>query len=187
MTDIDTVRLIIADTVLYDRAEAVGDGTSIEFPLPNVPVLDTTVTAWVAGVPTVPFAIDVRTGVVTFSAPPADGDDVVITYNWAMFLDQDIQTFLDLHAGSIRRAAAMALDTIASSEALIQKRMTILDLQTDGPAVADALRKHAAALRAEEELLALEDADSGLFDYAEMQLPVFSYLSSHGYKERAGG
>ena len=43
--------------------------------------------------------------------------------------------------------AAQALDVIASSEALLSKKITTQDLTTDGPAVAEALRAHAAALR----------------------------------------
>lgn len=181
MTDIDTVRLIIADPVQFDRAEANGDGLNVQFPLPNVPVVAGTVSAWVAGIPTAPLLVDVRTGVVTFSAAPGAGDPVVITYNWALLLDADIQTFLDLHSGSIRRAAASALDTIASSEALVQKRMTILDLQTDGKAVADALRAHAKSLRDEEDMIAAED--DSLFDYAEMELPPFGKIP---YPRRQG-
>lgn len=51
--------------------------------------------------------------------------------------------------GPISRAAADALDTIASSEALVSKKIRTGDgLSTDGPAVAAELRKHAAQLRA---------------------------------------
>lgn len=63
--------------------------------------------------------------------------------------DEQIAGFLDIHGGVVKRAAAAALDTIASSEALLSKKIRTQDRQTDGPAVADALRKHAAALRAE--------------------------------------
>lgn len=88
----------------------------------------------------------------------------------AIFNDDEIAAFLALEDDSVKRAAATALDQIASSEALIQKRIKLLDLQTDGPAVAKALREHAATLR--------EQADSeeitGTFDYAEMVVNPFS-------------
>ena len=45
-------------------------------------------------------------------------------------------------------AAALALETIAANEALVEKRITLLDLKTDGPAVCDALLKRAQQLRA---------------------------------------
>lgn len=63
--------------------------------------------------------------------------------------DDQIGGFLDIAEGNIKRAAAAALDTIASSEALLSKKIRTQDRQTDGPAVADALRAHAKALRAE--------------------------------------
>ena len=47
----------------------------------------------------------------------------------------------------IWRAAADALDAIATSEALTSKKIRTQDLSTDGPAVAAELRKQAAALR----------------------------------------
>ena len=64
-----------------------------------------------------------------------------------------IHGYLNLAGGRVRRAAAMALDTIATSEALISKRIKTLDLTTDGPAVAKALRDHAQRLRDEDDEL----------------------------------
>ena len=79
--------------------------------------------------------------------------------NKQIFGDGELEGFLALADGSVKRAAAEALDTIASSEALISKKITTQDRASDGPAVADALRKHAAALRgrAKEEEDALEE------------------------------
>lgn len=73
--------------------------------------------------------------------------------------------------GPISRAAADALDAIASSETLVGKKIRTGDgLTTDGPAVAADLRKHAASLRA---LAQQEDEDDGLsggyFGVAEFQ------------------
>ncbi|RAX50865.1 hypothetical protein DQ353_00230 [Arthrobacter sp. AQ5-05] len=47
----------------------------------------------------------------------------------------------------IWRAAADALDAIATSEVLTSKKIRTQDLSTDGPAVAAELRKQAATLR----------------------------------------
>lgn len=47
----------------------------------------------------------------------------------------------------IWRAAADALDALATSEVLVSKKIRTQDLSTDGPAVAAELRKQAAALR----------------------------------------
>lgn len=61
--------------------------------------------------------------------------------------DADITAMLEMEGGSVKRAAAQALDTIASSEALVSKKIRTQDLQTDGPAVAAELRARAVALR----------------------------------------
>jgi hypothetical protein len=66
-----------------------------------------------------------------------------------LFTDPQISTFLALENGSVRLAAAAALDVIATSEALTSKAIRTQDLSTDGPKVAAALRDHAAALRAQ--------------------------------------
>ena len=81
--------------------------------------------------------------------------------------DGHVEGYLSLHgvtptaattAGSgvpmhtIRRAAADALDAIATSEVLVSKVIRTQDLSTDGPKVADALRKQATALRAQAEI-----------------------------------
>lgn len=64
-----------------------------------------------------------------------------------LFSDAEIERFLSLAGGNFYRAAAMAVERMAISEALVSKKITTQDLQTDGPAVAEALRKLAAQLR----------------------------------------
>lgn len=76
------------------------------------------------------------------------------------FSDDDIEAFLALEGDSVRLAAAQALDTIASNEALVSKRIRTLGLSTDGPAVAKALRDHAARLRSQ---VAADDAGDDVF------------------------
>lgn len=92
---------------------------------------------------------------------------------YPIFSDEDIEAFLDMNSDSVRRAAAEALDAMASNEAFVQKRITLLDLTTDGPATAAALRAGANKLR---ELADLEDEsdDDGAFDYAEMTVNDFT-------------
>ncbi len=90
-----------------------------------------------------------------------------------IFDDAEIDAFLALKGGSVKRAAALALDTIASNESLVYKRMQVLDLKTDGPAVAADLRKHATQLRLEADQDDTEAAD-GSFDFAEMVVSPFA-------------
>lgn len=84
-----------------------------------------------------------------------------------VFEDNELSAFLAIE-GSVKGAAALALETIASDQALVLKVMRLLDLQTDGARVAEALLKRAAELRAQ-----AEDGE-GLFDWAEMVLTDFS-------------
>ena len=66
-----------------------------------------------------------------------------------IFTDAQIALFLSAAKANDLRAAAFAVDAVATNEALLLKKLTTDDFHVDGPAAADALRKHAAALRAE--------------------------------------
>jgi hypothetical protein len=61
--------------------------------------------------------------------------------------DHEVQAFLDLEGGNIKRAAAQILDVIAANEALTQKAIDAQDVKVDGPKLAATLQKSAAALR----------------------------------------
>lgn len=88
-----------------------------------------------------------------------------------IFSDTEIDAFLSMEGSSVRRAAALALETIASNEALTQKVIVTLDIETDGAKVSDALLKRAAALRTQED-------NTGAFAIAE------SVNEEFGYRER---
>jgi hypothetical protein len=77
-----------------------------------------------------------------------------------------ITGFLTLNAGNVRRAAADALDTIATSEVLVSKVIRTQDLTTDGAKVADALRKQAATLRQQADTADAAE-DDGVFDVVD--------------------
>lgn len=169
------VRTIIADPHQFGKSEAEGDGIILTYQLDNAPVFESTVEVFVGGVLqtlTTHYTVDEVTGLIHFVTAPGDGDDVLVTYEFALLSDDDIQFFLDLNNDNVRRAAADALDTIASSEVLIQKRITLLDLKTEGDGVAKSLREHAKRLReADDEA---SDENDTLFDYAEMGLGPFN-------------
>jgi hypothetical protein len=81
-----------------------------------------------------------------------------------IFNDGAIQSFIDMALdGNVKRAAASALLVMAANETLVQKQIKLLDLSTNGPAQAEALRKLALQLREEADL---EEID-GAFDWAE--------------------
>lgn len=84
-----------------------------------------------------------------------------------IFSSRQISRFLALNNGNVRRAAAQALDVIASSEVMVSKVIKTQDLQTDGAKVAEALRKQAAELR--------RQADDGEGDAAATGFEVAEY------------
>lgn len=64
-----------------------------------------------------------------------------------IFQDAEVDAFLTLEGGDVRYAAAAALETIASREALRLKVVRQLDTSTDGAKLADSLRALAKSLR----------------------------------------
>jgi len=92
----------------------------------------------------------------------------------AVFSDEELAAFLSLESSSVRRAAALALETIAANETLTLKVIKLLDVQTDGPKVLDALLKRASLLRQQ---AAADDADAGYagFEIAEVIVDDFAW------------
>lgn len=87
----------------------------------------------------------VRLLIADLSDPPLLADDVLEGY-----LGMHGYTVGDpdsIERPGIWRAAADALDAIATSEVLTSKVIRTQDLSTDGAKVADALRKQSTALR----------------------------------------
>ncbi len=86
-----------------------------------------------------------------------------------LFTDAQLAALLTAEGDVVKRAAALALETIATSETLIGKKITTQDLSTDGPAVAAALMKRAEALRgqADTEAGPVDDPDQYGFDFVD--------------------
>jgi hypothetical protein len=88
-----------------------------------------------------------------------------------IFQDPELEAFLALNDQDVRLAAADALDAIASNEALVQKRIKLLDLSTDGPAVAKELREHAKRLRdAVDSEVAVDFAEMAHDEFAQREI-----------------
>lgn len=77
-----------------------------------------------------------------------------------IFSDAEIDAFLTMEGQSVKRAAAQAIDTNATNEALASKVIKDHQLSTDGAKVADAMCKHATALREQAD----EYDDAGYFE-----------------------
>lgn len=112
------------------------------------------------------YELSTDVGRVRLLIPDTQVDD-------AVFDDGEIETFLELEVG-VKRAAALALETIATNEALVLKVLKRLDVQTDGAKLLEALLKRAAVLRAQADK-ADEDADDwDGFEVIEMVTNAFT-------------
>ena len=80
-----------------------------------------------------------------------------------LFNDDEVDAFLSVEDSSIKRAAALCLETIASDIAMIDKVIKLLDLQTDGAKTSDALLARAKTLRDQADNEDITDH----FDYVE--------------------
>jgi hypothetical protein len=152
---------------------ATGDGATVEFQVPQHPVIAASEHVNVGGVAfTDPanYSLDDDLGLITFVAAPGFGLTIVVTYRYTALTDAALTEFLALEGDRDKRAAALALETIASDNAMVLKVMRLLDLQTDGAKVSDALLKRAAELRKQDEA---DDVD-GAFGYAEQVVNSFS-------------
>ena len=105
-------------------------------------------------------------------------NDVDLTH--PVFTDAEIAALLLMEADSIKRSAALGLETIASNEVMVLKVMSLLEITTDGAKVSDALLKRAAVLRKQADdadaaaLALLEDTP---FDYAEQVYDSATYYA----------
>jgi hypothetical protein len=96
--------------------------------------------------------------------------------NWenAVFSDEELTAFLALESASVRRATALALETVAANETMTLKVVRLLDVQTDGAKTGEALLGRATLLRQQ---AAADDAATGFagFEIAEMVVDDFTW------------
>jgi hypothetical protein len=84
-----------------------------------------------------------------------------------VFTDLEIETFLNLWEQNLMMSAATALRVMAGNEAMVAKKITFLELETDGPATAAAMEKTADKF----ETMSDEAVD---FELIEMGVDLFS-------------
>lgn len=96
-----------------------------------------------------------------------------------IFTDAQITAFLTLEGQIVKRAAAAAIEAIASSEVMVSKVIRSQDLQTDGAKVSDALLKRAAELRRQAD----EDDPATGFDIVDFRDPDTLIWSDHELAE----
>lgn len=134
--------------------------------------------AWqVVGYQTATYDLSTNIGRVRALIPDRPINRAVFTpADDPLFSDDEITMFVAFEVG-LKRAVALALETIATDEALVQKVMTVQSqtqsIETNGAATAKAILQRAAALRqqAQDE----EDREEGgAFDIAEMPGTAFA-------------
>jgi hypothetical protein len=183
MSDITTIRTLIADPIRYDRSTATGDGATREFMVPNSPVVansQTVVIDTVVKTEGGDYVFDDDLGLTTFTAAPGANTAIVITYRFSILSETQIQALLDLEGGVVYLGAAACLESIAASEVLIQKRIKQLDFETDGPAEAKELRALAKTYRERADAAAGDGAGFDTAEFAE----TFWQQREKLYKER---
>lgn len=172
MSDISKIRALTSDLPLTVQEALVLDGVQTSARATYYPAVDASIL--ITGVGAVqPTTTEGQSGLLQWTTAPPAGV-YTLTYQSVYLLDSTIQSILDVQDdadASVRFAAANCLDAIASSQALLLKRITLLDLQTDGAALAKSLRDHAAALR----------------DLSQME-PAFEIIEQindgYGYREK---
>lgn len=89
--------------------------------------------------------------------------------------DEEIQGVLNLFAAGQNpyRAAAMLLESSATNQALLLKKISGAELTTDGPAVQKQLMAQAQQWRDEADRLDVQTM--GGFDYAEQWVTIFNW------------
>lgn len=95
--------------------------------------------------------------------------------------DALLEGYLALNAQSVYRAAADALDAMATSEVLLSRKIRTQDLQTDGPAVAAELRKQASILRTRADL-ADQEASGGAEWLQVLDFQPHSHLEAEEHR-----
>lgn len=113
------------------------------------------------------FSLATDIGKVRLLIPDRDSTDYI-------FEDDEITALLVMEGSVVKRATALALETIASDQALTLKVIKLLDLTTDGAKVSDALLKRAATLRSQADEADMAE-DGGLFDIAELVPNEFAW------------
>lgn len=92
-----------------------------------------------------------------------------------VFTDAKITAFLTLEGMNVRRAAAQALDTIASNEAMVSKVIRTFDVQVDGAKLSAELRARAKSLR-EQDAVTGENGEQFGLDVVNFD-PIITVLS----------
>ena len=112
-----------------------------------------------------PVDYDSDTGKVRVLLGDTEAENVVDGVgDYLYFGDDEIGAFLTMYGDNVKLASARAMETIASSQALLLKSWSSDDLTVNGDRIAESLRKIAAQLREE----AIQDESAEYFNMIAM-------------------
>ena len=167
MSLITQIRSLIQDQPLFQTDSVVAIAGQLTFQTKYFPVVDGSVIITPPSGSAPSFTLtDPQNGRITFGSGALAGT-YTFYYNQVILLDSTIQDMIDVNTDTdnniadAKVIAADCLDAMAVNMILILKKIKILDLQTDGPAMAKEMRAQAKALRD----LVLEE---NVFDMVEM-------------------
>ena len=100
------------------------------------------------------------------------GDTIQDHGNEYIYSDEIVGGYLTINADNVKYAAADALDTLATNDAYVSKKLRTESLQTDGASVANAIRLHATALRARARQETDDLASADAIEIVDFQDPV---------------
>ena len=183
-TPINQIRSFIQDKPLFNQ-ETIQNNGGLVYQLKFFPISLAAGGVLLQGTPPfqnvtpAPSSIDYENGVLTFSAPVACAS-FNAAYWHTLLSDQSLQDAIDVEMNDyddIRVPAADCLDMMASNQTIIMKKIRMLDLETDGAAMAKSLRDHAANLRSQ---VFDPKYNEPFFDVAE----TVEYLDTAAWKEK---
>ncbi len=168
MSLITQIRSMIQDQPLYQSEQVMMVGGQLVFQTKFFPIVAETVIITPPSGSAPGFTVtDDQNGVIQLDSPGAIDGTYTVTYSAVMLLDSTIQDWIDVETDSdgniadARFIAADCLESMATQMVIIQKKIKILDLQTDGPAMAKEMRGLAAVWR--DQVL-----NEPIFDYVEI-------------------
>lgn len=118
------------------------------------------------------FDVSTVVGKVRLLIPDRNQDE-------AFFEDEEVEALIEMEGGgsssaTVRRAAALGLETMASDQVMVLKVMKLLDVSTDGKAVSEGLLERASRLRDQADRDEQAEEGGG-FDVAELVVDTFSW------------
>lgn len=129
MSDIDSVRLKVADRPTLRRDEWEADGVMADLRLGYAPLLETPAPrVWKDNslqTETTHYTIDYSNGVVSIVSLPAAGAKFVFEYTSVFYSDDEVQDFLDQASGNVTLASAYLLFSWAADAARLARKESL--------------------------------------------------------------